>query len=157
MKTVQNYLKYLFFIIILIWFLLSIGRLVLNLSKIYTEERFWIGLSDENKRTKIFGDVYIFLLNIDKKIKKNNDVIALSKDGKNYFLARYMLYPQKIYWVKTVQEVEKMLKTKKYRYILIFYPQNFNLNFNVNNIFSSNKQIQVKYSYKESFYFITNE
>ncbi len=78
------------------WIVLSVFRTLFNFSKIFTEERVWIGISDEQKREKIFGPVYSFLQIIKQQTIKNDVVLMKTDDLKNFYIARYVLYPTRV-------------------------------------------------------------
>ena len=75
-----------------------------NISKIFTEELVWIRLSDDEKLSKFFEDRYNFISKIDSATSKNDSFIYTSQDGQFFYLARYYLYPKKIYWSKHSSE-----------------------------------------------------
>jgi hypothetical protein len=103
MNKIKSTLKIVVIFLILIWIPFNGMRTMYNLSKIYTEEMAWIRLSDEEKREKLFEDRYIFIQMIDEETKISDSININSQDGMVYYLARYYLYPKKIYWNSQVR------------------------------------------------------
>lgn len=109
----------LLFFLLGVWVLFASLRMMYNFSKLYTEEMQWFFLSDYDKREKLFGDIHLLYTNLNPVID-NHDVLLLTKDGKEFFLGRYYLYPQKIYWAKSEDEAVKLIKTRKYPFFVIY-------------------------------------
>lgn len=86
-----------FFILISLWFVIAVFSLTYNSLKAFSEVRTWGGLSDTQKRQKIFGDSYNFI-NFLKNNTHGKQILFFSNDSEVYYLARYSLYPQEIYW-----------------------------------------------------------
>jgi hypothetical protein len=82
-------------VIISLWIVIAAFRTFYNLSKLYTEERYWIGLSNEEKRAKYFGDIHYFLRFLDSKTSKGSQILFLTNDLKSHYLGRYYIYPDK--------------------------------------------------------------
>lgn len=114
--------KFLFFILILIlivWLGISVLRTTYNISKIFTEEKNWIFISDEEQRAKLFGDLYFLYKFVEASTPKNSNIIFISPGGKAYYLGRYYLYPRKVIYVKNPKEMNK-LSLNKYNFILMY-------------------------------------
>lgn len=94
-----------------IWIILATIRTGINVSKIYTEERFWLGLSDQQKREKIFGDVYEFIQFIDKHTTSSNATLVLYTPSNIHWHVKYFLYPKKFFVVDNENELKEKLST----------------------------------------------
>jgi hypothetical protein len=88
-------LKKIFVLLIVLWCFIAVFRTFYNLSKIYTEERYWFKLTDEEKRGKFFGDEHYFLRFLDAHTIKNTKILFFTNDLKAQYLGRYYLYPEK--------------------------------------------------------------
>lgn len=108
------------FLLIILWLAMSFVRTFYNVSKIFTEERTWIMLSDEQKREKLFGDLHSLFRFAQKQTPASSNIIFLAPGGKTYFLGRYYLYPRKLKWVKNTEEVYRISSSKEYSYILMY-------------------------------------
>lgn len=119
----KNFLKSIFLSVFIITIGFSLLRTLLNISKIYTEEKSWIFLSEERKKQKLYGDLYYFYRDIKNMTPKT--IYLLSKDGKAYYLGRYLLYPQRIYWTdnETIYH-DKVNKTEN-SIAAIYHQQDF--------------------------------
>lgn len=108
-------------LLLTLWIFISITRTFYNLSKIYTEERNWIGLTDEQKRGKFFGDAHYFLRFLGSHTSDKSHILLFTNDLRTHYLGRYYLYPAKI-----IGEHDTFLwypKKDIYDYIVI-YPAN---------------------------------
>lgn len=104
------------------WFLISTTRTFYNLSKLYTEERNWYGLTNEQKRGKFFGDTHYFLRFLDSHTINKSRILLFTNDLRTHYLGRYYLYPAK----EIIGEHDKFLwypEKDIYEYIAI-YPVN---------------------------------
>lgn len=107
-----------------VWIFVSLTRTFYNLSKTYTEEKNWIGLTDEQKRGKFFGDTHYFLRFLDSHTSNKSQILLFTNDLRTHYLGRYYLYPSKI-----IGEHDTFLwypKKDIYDYIAI-YPANSSL------------------------------
>lgn len=83
-------------LLLLLWLIIAVSRTVFNVSKVFTEERAWYGLTYEEKREKQFGDIHHFLRFVETKTEKNSEILFFTDDLKAYYLGRYYLYPTKV-------------------------------------------------------------
>ena len=123
-------IKYLLLMLVFFWFAISLLRTGYNLSKVYTEERAWIFLSDEEKRNKIFGDLHIFFRFVQKNTKEGSRILFLSPGGKTYYVGLYYLYPTKITYVKNSMEARGLMEKNKFDYLLVYQTQELDLDEN---------------------------
>lgn len=79
----------------LAWIGIAFVRTGYNASKLFTEERAWYGLSDEQKRAKQFGDYHYFFRFVQTHTKSGSNIMFFTDDNEAYYLARYYLYPTK--------------------------------------------------------------
>lgn len=86
--------------ILLVFFGIACIRTAYNLSKVITEEKEWIGLSDEGRRKKAYGELYVFSERIKKQTKTNATVLFITTDTRAHYLVKYFLYPRRITVVK---------------------------------------------------------
>lgn len=115
-----NVFKKLIFFLLIIWIALSIFRTFYNLSKVFTEEKNWIFLSDEQKRERIFKDLHKIFRIVEEKTDKNSNIIFFSKDKKEYYLGRYYLYPRRLYYIDSINKIDNLQNKSKYNYIFIY-------------------------------------
>lgn len=113
--------------IIILWIAMSFIRTFYNISKIFTEEKEWMVLSDEQKREKLFGDLHNLFSFVEKQTPEDSSIIFLAPGGKTYFLGRYYLYPRKLKWVKSPNSVNSILSLGSYSYILMYQTNDPNL------------------------------
>lgn len=116
----KKVIVYFGFALIILWFTLSFARTFYNISKIFTQERAWVILSEEQKREKLFGDLHNLFRFVEKQIPEGSNIVFLAPGGKAYFLGRYYLYPRKLKWVKTPENIHTILNSKKYNYIFMY-------------------------------------
>lgn len=88
--------------ILLIWILLSLARSIFNFSKVLTEERRWISMSDSKKKELLFGDIHNFLLFVNKNTNSNS-ITLITNNYKAHYYAKYVLYPMRV----DVMELDK--------------------------------------------------
>lgn len=134
----NNFLIYIFSLLLLLWLGLSLLRTLNNLSKIATEERFWIKLSSEQKHKKLFGDIYTFIDFVDKNTRSKSKILFISYDGKPYYYGRYLLFPKILIYESNINNISKQKEINIYDY-LAFYNLSQN---DVKKIFSSNNLYQ---------------
>ncbi len=77
------------------WILIAVSRTFYNLSKLYTEEKNWYKLTNEQKRGKFFGETHYFLRFLDSNTSNNSKILLFTNDLKTHYLGRYYLYPAK--------------------------------------------------------------
>lgn len=117
----KRYSKILLLLLIGLWTLLAITRSLLNISKLYTEERHWISLNDEQMREKQFGEKYNFLTFVKSVIPPHSNILLFTTDGMTYYLARYFLYPTTVIWGERQYTEWGNDIVRNYSYA-IFYP-----------------------------------
>lgn len=93
MKSIYRIVSRFLFILLLLTFLVSIGRTLLNVSKAYFE-RDWLAYSDNQKREKFFGDYYSFLQFIERNTNSRAHIILLTSYPDLHYLGKYFLYPR---------------------------------------------------------------
>lgn len=112
------------------WVIIATGRTFYNFTKVLSEEKDWIFLTDTQKREKIFGDLNSFFTFVQKHTPLKSKIIFLSPGGKTYYLGRYYLYPREIAYAKDVNEALSLTKTNKYTYLLLYRTTDVTLNEN---------------------------
>lgn len=120
MRKMRSYINYLLLILMSVWFVIAFLRTSYNVLKIYTEEKAWISLSDEEKRNKIFGDLHTFFRFVQRNTKEGSRILFLSPGGKTYYVGLYYLYPTKIIYVKNIIEARELMKKNKFNYLLVY-------------------------------------
>lgn len=123
---VHLFLKKLLILLFLTWFILALTRLCFNYIRAVTLEKKWIQYTDSQKRKEIYGDIYTVLQYINTYYPTESNMLLISRDGKEYFISRYILYPKKIYW----DEIEKNESKKSvYSLIINFHPEETKKNY----------------------------
>jgi len=121
-KTNTFYIRF-FLIVLFLWIFISLGRTFYNVSKVVTEERAYIGLSDTEKRVKIFGEKYEMILFIQEKTKPSDNIVFFVSDTdlfwNMYFLNIYYLYPRKITNLSDWNEFTNILKMSNHKYCVV--------------------------------------
>jgi len=107
----------LFSVLISLWAILSAINVLYNFTKSYSELKQWGGKSDYVKRKMIFGDLYDFVL-FSKISTAGKDYIYFSDNDMAFYLSRYFVYPQKIYWDNNKAEINETLKSNNISYIV---------------------------------------
>lgn len=100
-----------------IWLIVAVGRTVNNASKLFTQDWHLFYVSKEQRMEETYGDIAILVKEISK-ITKGKPFLLTGNDGKLYFFLRYLLYPQKVYWVNNITRDEEKERSWKY----VFYP-----------------------------------
>ncbi|OGH19477.1 MAG: hypothetical protein A3F31_01955 [Candidatus Levybacteria bacterium RIFCSPHIGHO2_12_FULL_38_12] len=113
-------MKKLLYFVIVTWVCISIIRTIYNVSKIVTEEKDWIFITEDRKREKIFGDLHPFLKFVEKNTPQNSSILFLSSGGKAHYLGRYYLYPRKLMYVASQKKISAVLKNCSCSYLLIY-------------------------------------
>lgn len=116
MKKIHAFLIYLSFFLLSVWLVMSFLRTAYNFTKVFTEEKQWLFLSDEEKRIKIFGDSFVLYKFTEINTSKQANIVIISKDKKAYYLGRYFLYPRKITYASGIKEINLV---EKPNYILV--------------------------------------
>lgn len=95
--------------VLILWSLLSVARTFFNITKIYTEEKSWMHLSDEEKRVKIFREAHLFLTFVQENTIQNSSMILFlphpNFDNRLFYLSLYCLYPRKIQLVQNARQL----------------------------------------------------
>lgn len=117
MKTYQKFL----ITLLCAWIAFAFLRTVYDVSKVFTEERVWLQLSDIQQREKLYGDVYTFAVFVDQYSNKSDTIALLSNDGQSYFYSRYYLYPKKIYLIHSLKDIGQ----NRFAKLAVFHPQDF--------------------------------
>lgn len=103
-----------FTIFIIIWVLFSVLRTIYNDSKLFTQDSHLFFLSQENKQKEIYGDISEIVKQIPI-ITRGEPFLITGNDGGLYFYLRYLLYPQKVYWVNNTTISDK--KRQPWRFV----------------------------------------
>lgn len=116
------YKLFLFTLILLIglWTLIASLRTLYNVTKLFTEEKQWFFLSDEQKKEKSFGDLHTFYRFAESHTPLNSRILFLSPGGKAYYLGRYYLYPRKIFAVVNPSDISQKLNKEKFDFLLVY-------------------------------------
>lgn len=112
--------KTIFFTALLFWIALAFFNTFFNTVKTVYEINDWAFLSDTEKREKIFGELYDFLVFVDDHTDDRKKVLLYANDVRTFYLGRYYLYPNYISTAKTKKETIEQSKTKKFQYIALF-------------------------------------
>lgn len=151
-RIFQVFLICCIFFILVLWMFISVLRLGNNLSKIYTEERNWIFISDEQKRKMLFGNLNDFYRFLEKNTPENSEMVLLAPEGKSNYLSKYYLYPRIVIYTKSPSDAEKLIKSKKFNYFVLY-----NDNMEELKKFSDYFSSRIKNSSIKKFYWINRE
>ncbi len=110
--------KKIFIILIALWTLTSIAAIFLNAFKLRSEVKEWVFISDQEKRYKIFGDLYHFFIFINENTD-NEKILIVSNDVRTFYLGAYYLYPKKVE-VISEKEIDKFMHFENYKYVALF-------------------------------------
>lgn len=113
-------------VLLLIWLLVAVGRSIVNFSKIYTEERYWLNLTYEQKEIKFFGELYTSFIFLKNNTPQNSKILIYLTDGAPYYYGRYLIYPRKIYQASNIDEFQKSIQSYKYVFLYNLKPQELN-------------------------------
>ena len=103
-----------------IWVILGFLNVFYNTYKTISEAKQWLFISDQEKRYKIFGDLYTFFIDINKDTPNNTHVLIYSKDVRTFYLGIYYLYPRIISTVDSIDKFTVLTTSKNYNYIAIY-------------------------------------
>ena len=105
----------------ILWIGISILRLMHNLTRVVGEENRWIYYTENQKREELYGDIFNITQYLNVNFPEAKSYLIISKDGKPYFIARYILYPKLVHW----DVIENHILDKKNNYSLIinFHPE----------------------------------
>lgn len=92
--------KWILVIVIILWCILSFFRLVYNGTKLFTEEKAWIGLTEEQRKMKAYGTIEQIYQTLNTKLKNTDCALLDTNSTTSYFLLRYLLYPKRVYSLK---------------------------------------------------------
>lgn len=112
--------KLIFKLLLFLLISLSILSVFININKSFSEFKTWGHLTDFEKRNKIFGDTYDYLLFIDKNSNNENKVLIYSEDIQAPQLARYYLYPVLVDVVEDKEELIINSRNKEYNLLFSF-------------------------------------
>jgi hypothetical protein len=111
--------KVLYFLVIF-WVFLSVFNIFYNVKKTITEIQEWSVLSDNQKRHKIFGDLYDFFIQVNKYTEPNAKILVSSNDGMTSGIGRYYIYPRMLIWPREEKKFKELVKEKKISYIFSY-------------------------------------
>ena len=107
-------------ILIILWIGLSSLDVVYNSLKTVSEAKYWLPLSDSQKRHEIFGDTYDFINFIKNNSSEHASVLIYSNNDMVYYLGRYYLYPREIKAAQNTQQFNLLQQSKKFDYVALF-------------------------------------
>ncbi len=136
-------MKKVFLSLFFLWIILSILTLPYNALNTVLDIKSWFFLTDNQKREKIFGDTYDYIYFINSKTPKNSNIYIFSKDGKIGLIARYFLYPRKLYVTKDDSNLINLLKHESFDYISLYDKEKIIQNY----------KLFAKYQSKTTFHF----
>lgn len=104
-------------IIIIVWCVVAIGSVGYNSINTVFEIKNWYFLTDTQKREKIFGDLYTFLIFTKNHSDNAEKILIFSKDVRTQYFGMYTLYPIKITSTSSKQKLMTLAQTKQFLYI----------------------------------------
>ena len=111
---------FIFSFIIFVWAIFALMSIFYNAQKTVTEVKEWVNLTDHQKRYKIFGDLYIFFLQVNTYTEPNAKILIHSNDGMTSGIGRYYIYPRVLTWPRREDEFKKLVATKNYPYLFSY-------------------------------------
>lgn len=108
-------------VILMFWLIFSVLRVFYSYSKLFTEDKSFLALSAEQRESSAYGDIMV-MANEVSKITQGDSVLISGSNGKVYFFLRYLLYPQKVYWIRNATAYDKEAKPWKF----VFFPYDEN-------------------------------
>lgn len=121
MNKIRNLLQIFILLVISLWFILSLGRVAYNIYKVFTTEKEWLSLTNDQKKIKIFGDLHVFFSLISQKTKSDSKITIILPDAKSDprvgYLGIYYLYPRDI--------IFEAKTTDKSDYVVTYYPNSY--------------------------------
>src|SRR6266550_146057 len=99
-------IKILLFLVIL-WVIIAFFNVTYNTIKSVSEAKQWMFLTNQQKQTKIFGDITNVFITINNDTNKNARVLLFTKDNMLFYLSRYYLYPKKVIWISEEKDFKK--------------------------------------------------
>lgn len=139
-------LNKLFIASVFVCFAISILRVGNNYLKIFTEEFYWLNLSDNQKRVRIFGDIYNYIQFVQNNTEEKSKIAFLSPGGKAFYLSRYYLYPRRVTYLKTQKDINNIIKSRDYDYLIMYKTDDKNLNENNSLFWKINSKPFAEYS-----------
>lgn len=136
----------LFNLLIYIWIVITFLSISYNVVKVRTEIREWYFLSIKEKKEKLFGQEYKFLIYLKENIKPSSNVLFLEGDGFDFFFSRYVLYPIKIDMIWENSDIS--FKDINKFDILISKKEVKTKNFVLLEVYQE-KNLEIKYIYKK--------
>jgi hypothetical protein len=106
-------------VVIFLWIVISIFDVSYNFVKSFSEAKFWLPLSDSQRRHEVYGSIYDFIVLIGKYTDNQSTILIYSKDNKAYYLARYYLYPRNINVVSNKNVINQILTKTNFDYIAL--------------------------------------
>ena len=100
--------------------MLSFFSLLYSAIKTVFEVKTWVPLSDSEKRQKIFGDMYNFIVFIDAHTEKNAHILIFSKDGKIGLITKYYSYPRIVNPTTDKKKFIDLVQIRAYDYVSIY-------------------------------------
>jgi hypothetical protein len=141
-KNFKSILKSIIFLLIAIWFLLSLIRNFNNFYRFFRDEISIIKLSDNQKSRMIFGDAHDFLKFVEHNTSNHSKILLLTSEGKENYLSKYYLYPRLISFLASPDKANGIIMNSKFDYLIVYEKENFKLNtIFYNNEFLKNKQV----------------
>lgn len=132
----------LFNLLIYIWIVITFLSISYNVVKVRTEIREWYFLSIKEKKEKLFGQEYKFLIYLKENIKPSSNVLFLEGDGFDFFFSRYVLYPIKIDMIWENSDIsfkdinkfdilisKKEIKTKNFVLLEVYQEKNLEIKY----------------------------
>ncbi len=107
-----------FLISIIAWFILSVARTGYNFSKFFTEDLKLVTMSDYQKREMVLGDLYDFLIFVNKKLPSKSEFLFFSSNPDVRYLGIYFLY----HGIQEYVELgnNNLSKTNNFSYIVLY-------------------------------------
>lgn len=86
--------------VLIFWFFIGVARLFFNTTRMFTTEREWLFMSDDEKRTRLLGQEHIFLKHV-QKITPKDAVIQVYIPSQDilpgiFYKTIYYLYPREL-------------------------------------------------------------
>jgi len=124
-KTI-NFRTKLLYLLLIFWIIISIFDVGYNFIKLFSEAKFWVPLSEFQKRHEVYGNIFDFTIFVEKHTDNKSSILIYSKDDKAFFLGRYFLYPRSIKVVSDKVKINQAIKEANYNYIALDnYVKNF--------------------------------
>jgi hypothetical protein len=81
-----------------LWILFAFIALLFNFLKTFSDAHDWLFATDTEKKEKTFGEKYDFVRFVESKTQTSQNLTLWSNDDMVYYLLRYYLYPQRVYF-----------------------------------------------------------